>query len=400
MNTASAFIDLLKEWPPEKVRGMIAAGTAGGVARALNAAGRFDPAALAALLSPAAEPQLESLARSSARWTRQRFGRAVQFFVPLYVSNYCCNGCRYCGFNRETADTRRRALSLDEAEAEARCLSAQGFSHILLVSGDDRRNTPPQYFADLARRIRRRFASIQIEIYSLAQDEYDLLARSGVDGVTMFQESYNRAVYADFHPYGPKRDYANRIDSIERAARSGMTFLGLGALLGINDWREETFYLGLHADYLQRRYWRSSVSISFPRMRPAHGSEPAAFPVSDAALVQIMCALRVQLPDVIMTLSTRELPGFRERLVRLAVTKMSAGAKTTPGGYTDATSAEAQFEVADKRPLREVAAAIAAAGFDPVMKDWDRSYDPAADNTAARAASAGAAATRREAAPC
>jgi 2-iminoacetate synthase len=379
MRTTADFIDLLKEWPPEKVRAMIDAGTTGSVAHALNATGRFDPHALAALLSPAAEPHLESLASSSARWTRQRFGHAVQFFVPLYVSNYCCNGCRYCGFNRATADTRRRALTLDEAETEARCLAGQGFSHILLVSGDDRHNTPPQYFADLAQRIRSSFASIQVEIYSLTQDEYDLLARSGVDGVTMFQESYNPAVYADYHPYGPKKDFANRIDSIERAARSGMTFLGLGALLGINDWREEAFYLGLHADYLQRRYWRSAVSISFPRIRPAHGSDPAPFPVSDAALVQIMCALRVQLPDVTMTLSTRELPGFRERLIKLAVTKISAGAKTTPGGYTDATSAEAQFEVADTRTLREVAAAITAVGFDPVMKDWDRSYDPDAN---------------------
>ncbi|MDD4102041.1 MAG: 2-iminoacetate synthase ThiH [Kiritimatiellae bacterium] len=375
MKSITNFSALLQTWPPASVRELIASCTADDAVRALNASGKFTPHNLAALVSPAAEPLLENLARCSASWTRQRFGRAVQFFVPLYVSNYCCNGCRYCGFNQATSNSVRRALTLDEAVSEAECLSAQGFAHILLVSGEDRKNTPPQYFADLARRIRHRFASIQVEIYSLSSAEYKLLAASGVDGVTMFQETYNPAVYADYHMSGPKRDYDNRIDSIERAAQSGMTFLGLGSLLGINDWREETFYLGLHADYLQRRYWRSAVSISFPRMRPAHGGDPAAYPVSDSALVQLMCALRVQLPDVIMTLSTRESPGFREQLVKLAVTKMSAGAKTTPGGYTDATSAEAQFEVADKRPLREVSDSIAAAGFDPVMKDWDREYD-------------------------
>lgn len=368
------FRDLLADWAPEKVRAQILSSTAHDVAAALGASGRFEPRHLAALLSPAAEEHLEPLAQLSAHWTRQRFGRAVQFFAPLYVSNYCCNGCRYCGFNRNTTNTVRRALTLEEAEAEAACLADQVFGHILLVAGEDLKNTPPAYFAELTRRIRPRFASVQIEIYSLKLDDYKLLVDAGVDGMTMFQETYNPTVYAEYHPSGPKKDFANRIDSFERAAQAGMTFVGLGSLLGINDWREEGFYLGLHAAYLQKRYWRTSVAISFPRMRPAHGGQPPAHPVSDANLVQLMCALRTQLPDVTMTLSTRELPGFRERLVQLAATKMSAGAKTTPGGYTEKTEAEAQFEVADKRSLQEVAAAITALGFDPVMKDWDRSY--------------------------
>jgi 2-iminoacetate synthase len=374
MTQTNHFQDLLAEWPPEKVQALIRSRTDRDVAAALGAPGRFDLGHLASLVSPAAEPALESLAQLSAHVTRQRFGHAVQFFAPLYVSNYCCNGCLYCGFNRATKDTVRRALTLDEAVAEAECLAAQGFGHILLVAGEDLKNTPPAYFAELTRRIRPRFASVQIEIYSLSLADYRLLADAGVDGMTMFQETYNPTVYAHYHPSGPKRDYANRIDSYERAAQAGMTFVGLGSLLGINDWREEAFYLGLHAAYLQKRYWRTSVAISFPRMRPAHGSPAPAHPVSDANLVQLMCALRTQLPEATMTLSTRESSGFRERLVRLAVTKMSAGAKTTPGGYTGDTDAEAQFEVADRRSLQEVAAAIAAIGFDPVMKDWDRAY--------------------------
>ena len=374
MTHTNHFRDLLTEWPPEKVRALIQSRAERDVTAALSASGRFDPTHLAALVSPAAEACLEPLAQLSAHWTRQRFGQAIQFFAPLYVSNYCCNGCSYCGFNRATQSTVRRALTLDEAETEAGYLAEQGFGHILLVAGEDLKNTPPAYFAELTRRIRHRFASVQIEIYSLSSDGYRLLIDAGVDGMTMFQETYNPEVYAQYHPSGPKKDFANRIDTFERAAQAGMTFIGLGSLLGINDWREEAFYLGLHASYLQKRYWRASVAISFPRMRPAHGGMPPPHPVSDANLVQLMCGLRTQLPDVTMTLSTREAPGFRERLVKLAATKMSAGAKTTPGGYTGKTEAEAQFEVADARSLSEVAAAIAALGFDPVMKDWDRAY--------------------------
>ena len=374
MTPLNHFRDLLAEWPPEKVQALVRSRTERDVAAALGAAGRYDPLHLAALVSPAAEAQLEPLARLSAHWTRQRFGQAVQFFAPLYVSNFCCNGCRYCGFNQATQSTVRRALTLDEAVAEAECLAGQGFGHILLVAGEDLKNTPPAYFAELTRRIRPRFASVQIEIYALSLADYHRLVEAGVDGMTMFQETYHPEVYAQFHPSGPKKDYANRIDAFERAAQAGLTFIGLGSLLGINDWREEAFYLGLHASYLQKRYWRASVALSFPRMRPAHGGEPPPHPVSDANLVQLMCALRTQLPDVTMTLSTREAPGFREHLVRLAVTKMSAGAKTTPGGYTEKTEAEAQFDVADRRSLSEVAASIAALGFDPVMKDWDRAY--------------------------
>jgi 2-iminoacetate synthase len=374
MTALHHFRDLLTEWPPDKVQALIAAQTEADVEEALQKTGRMDPRHLAALLSPVAAGHLETLAQLSARWTRQRFGRAVQFFAPLYVSNFCCNGCRYCGFNRTTQNTVRRALTIDEAVAEAECLAQQGFGHILLVAGQDLKNTPPAYFAELTRRIRHRFASVHVEIYSLSLDEYRMLVGAGVDGMTMFQETYNPGVYAQYHPYGPKKDFYNRIDTFERAAQAGITFIGLGSLLGINDWREEAFYLGLHADYLQRRYWRSSVSISFPRMRPAHGGEPPKHPVTDADLVQLMCALRTQLPDLTVTVSTREAAGFREQLVRLVATKVSAGSKTTPGGYTEDTEAEAQFEVTDTRSLPEVAAALRALGFDPVLKDWDRSY--------------------------
>ena len=371
------FLHTLSEWPPERVRDLIYSRTTDQVGAALNSSGHYEPENLAALLSPAAEPQLENLAQLSAHWTRQRFGNAIQFFAPLYVSNFCCNGCTYCGFNQATNNTVRRALTLEEAVAEAQCLASQGVGHILLVSGEDRKNASPEWLAELTHRIRPLFASIQIEIYALSQPEYVRLISQGVDGMTMFQESYNPKVYAHFHPTGPKRDYNNRIDAFERAAQAGMTFLGLGTLLGLNDWREEGFYMGLHAAYLQKKYWRTSLAFSFPRIRPAAGSMPPPYPVTDANLVQLMSALRVQLPDSTQTLSTRESPGFRERLLYIAVNKMSAGAKTTPGGYQQATDAEAQFEVADPRSLEEVAKVVKSLGFDPVMKDWDSTYSKA-----------------------
>ena len=371
------FLDTLNEWPPERVHDLIYSRTTDHVGAALNSSGHYEPANLAALLSPVAEAQLENLAQLSSHWTRQRFGNAIQFFAPLYVSNYCCNGCTYCGFNQATNNTVRRALTMEEAVAEAHCLAQQGFGHILLVSGEDLKNVPPTWLAELTHRIRPLFASIQIEIYALSSPDYTRLIQQGVDGMTMFQESYNQKVYAHFHPTGPKRDYNNRIDAFERAAQAGMTFLGLGTLLGLNDWREEGFYMGLHAAYLQKKYWRTSLAFSFPRIRPAAGSMPPPHPVSDANLVQLMSALRVQLPDATQTLSTRESPGFRERLLGIAVNKMSAGAKTTPGGYQQATDAEAQFEVADPRSLAEVAEVVKTLGFDPVMKDWDSNYSHA-----------------------
>ncbi|MBQ7191137.1 MAG: 2-iminoacetate synthase ThiH [Kiritimatiellae bacterium] len=370
------FIDVLREWPSARVQGLIRSATASDVETALAASadkGCYDPEHLAALLSPAAEPMLESMAQLSAHWTRQRFGRAIDFFAPLYCSNICCNGCRYCGFNTSIQGTVRCALTVDQAETEALCLAQKGFGHILLVGGEDWKNTPPAYYAELTRRIRSRFASVNIEIYAVSLDEYRMLHEAGVDGMTMFQETYNPEVYKRYHPYGPKSNFENRIDAFERASRAGMEFIGLGALLGINDWREEGFYLGLHADYLQRRYWRDSVAISFPRMRHAKGGTPPEFPVSDANLVQLMCALRCEFPDVTMTLSTRELPGFREELVKLAVTKISAESKTNPGGYSHENDDTPQFEIADARTLPEVAAALRTLDFDPVMKNWDAS---------------------------
>ena len=368
----TAFAEVLAEWPVERVRELIYSRNSDHVRRAMRAK-RFAPADLAALLAPAAADFLEPVARQAAVLTRQRFGYAVQFYVPLYVSNFCVNSCLYCGFNRHNR-IRRMVLPYDDAVREAEHLAREGFRHLLLVSGEDPEGVPVDYFEELAERLRGKFASLNIEIYPLDEAGYRRLVEAGVDSLTLYQETYDRDAYRRFHPAGPKRNFSYRLGAVERGARAGISFLGVGALLGLTDWRIDSFYVGLHAHYLQTHYWRQHVSISFPRLRHAAGDFTPPYPVSDAALVQVMCGLRLQLPDAGLVLSTRESARFRDHVLPLGITRISAGSRTTPGGYSEETKAEGQFDVQDRRSLREVMDAIAARGFDPVCKDWDSSY--------------------------
>jgi len=335
--------------------------------------GRFRLDRLAVLVSPAARDFLEPMARQAQALTIQRFGRTVQLYAPLYVSNYCVNRCGYCGYN-QTHHFDRRRLTLDEAVAEADIIAAEGFRHILLVSGEDRQGVPVEYFCRLAERLRPRFSSISVEIYPLSTDEYARLFAAGIDGVTLYQETYDRATYAHWHPAGPKRDYDHRLDSPERFARAGMRRIGLGVLLGLGDWRCETLALGAHAAYLMKRYWRSQVAFSFPRIRPAYEvRDRFDHLVSDAELVQMMLALRLCFADAGIVLSTRESAALRDRLVGLCVTRTSAGSKTNPGGYSGQPTTE-QFTIDDTRPPAQVAAMIRAAGREAVWKDWDAAF--------------------------
>ncbi|NOY82324.1 MAG: 2-iminoacetate synthase ThiH [Kiritimatiellaeota bacterium] len=369
---AASFIDVLADWPVHRVRELVYSRTPADVTRALGR-NRLSADDFAALLSPAAASSLEVLARHSSRLTRQRFGHVIQLYVPLYVSNYCTNACVYCGFNCRN-QVKRRRLALDMAVREALCLSELGFGHLLLVSGEDRIGVPAGYFEELTARIRGRFPSIGIEVYPMSEAEYARLVCAGVDSLTLYQETYDPVVYARCHPFGGKGDYVTRVRTVEAGARAGMTFLGIGALLGLADWRVDSFYTGLHGHWLHRRYWRQHVSISFPRMRAAAGGVPPAFPVGDAELVQIICAHRLFLPDAGLVMSTRERGAFRDRLALLGITRMSAGSRTMPGGYAAATDSEEQFEVLDHRSLREVMEAMACLGLDPVRKDWDATY--------------------------
>lgn len=330
---------------------------------------------LLALVSPAAESFLEEMARQSQALTRQRFGRTIKLFAPLYLSSFCVNRCRYCGFNAANRFERTR-LTIDEALADARTLAREGFRDILLVSSEDRGFITMDYLARLSAKLRKRFSFVGIEIYQMSTGEYRRLFEAGVEGVALYQETYDRDEYARQHPGGPKADYDVRLRGPDDMAQAGMREIGLGALLGLADWRIETLALGEHASYLIRRYWRSHVSFSFPRLRPACGVTRDAFPhlLTDRNLVQMMLALRLCFADAGLVLSTREEAWFRDQVIALGPTRISAGSRTNPGGYSQSDRGSGQFKVCDRRNPQEVAAMLARHGLEPVWKDWDCAF--------------------------
>ncbi len=330
---------------------------------------------LMVLVSPAAENYLEEMARLTRGLTIQKFGRTIRLYAPLYLSNYCVNSCRYCGFNRDNKFERIR-LTLEQALAEAEIIASEGFRDILLVSGEDREFVSAGYLAELAERLRDKFSFIAIEIYRMDQAEYARLFEAGIEGVTLYQETYSREAYAHYHPAGPKSDYENRLKAPDSIAAAGMREIGLGVLLGLADWRIETLALAEHAHYLMRRYWQCHVSFSFPRLRPAYEVETSQFKhlLSDKNLAQMIMALRLCFADAGLVLSTREPAELRDHLIKLGITKISAGSKTNPGGYSRQCGSIEQFEVNDARTPAQVAAMIRAQGAEAVWKDWDSAF--------------------------
>ncbi|MCL6589973.1 MAG: 2-iminoacetate synthase ThiH [Firmicutes bacterium] len=331
--------------------------------------GGLAPSDLAALLSPGASSYLEEMAQQANRITLQYFGRTILLYTPLYLGNYCVNGCVYCGFGAGKR-LERRKLSLAEVEREAEAIAASGLKHLLILTGESREHTPVSYLKDCVRILRRYFPSVSIEVYPLEMAEYRELVEAGVDGITIYQEVYDEEVYRTLHPFGPKRDFRYRLEAPERAGRAGIRTIGVGALLGLNDWRSEAFFTAMHAAYLQRSFPEAEISVSLPRIRPQNGGYQPASPVNDRELVQILLAFRIFLPRVGITLSTRERPELRNHLIRLGVTKMSAGSSTVVGGHLDSREGVGQFEIADHRSVAEMARTICAAGYKPVYKDW------------------------------
>jgi len=336
--------------------------------------GRYSPKKLLTLISPAAEDFLEQMAIQARRLTIQRFGKTIQLYAPLYVSNYCLNSCLYCGFNASHNVDRTR-LSVDQALAEADIIAAEGFRHILLVSGRDPDFVTTDYLAVLAGKLKEKFSSISVEIYPMDTCDYQKLFNAGIDGVTLYQETYDRKTYAFCHPAGPKSDYDYRLDSLGRAASAGMRRVGVGVLLGLADWRLDTLGLAEHAQFLIKNHWRCRVSISFPRLCPAPNVDGRFTNlISDKNLVQMMLALRLCFADAGIVLSTRERGSLRDRLIKLCVTQISAGSKTSPGGYSGRYHSTQQFQIDDSRCAAEIAKMIKEAGSEPVWKDWDRAF--------------------------
>lgn len=363
------FYDQLTLWKKELPNYPFETFTAADVTRALNK-DRLDPVDLLALLSPSALPFLEAMAQKAHRLTLQNFGRTIQMFAPLYIANICTNKCVYCSFNMENEIIRRK-LSLEEVEIEGKAIAAKGIQQILVLTGESRKESGPDYIAASVERLRPHFSSIGLEVYPLKEEEYKQLYEAGIDTMTMFQEVYDEEIYASVHLGGPKRIFRNRLDAPERACKAGLSGVTLGALLGLGHWREEAFFTALHADFLMKTYPGTEVGVSAPRMRPHVGSYQPKWPINDTELVQIMLAYRLFLPRLTITLSTRESAPLRDSLLPLCVTKMSAESRTSVGGYDESTeTGSSQFEISDERTVQEVTKMIRSQGYQPVFSDW------------------------------
>jgi len=391
------------------VRKSLATDAAG--AREAAGKSKISLADFAALISPAASEMLETLGRRAHAMTQQRFGKVIRLFAPLYLSNECINNCTYCGFSRDNP-ILRVTLSLDEVKREAEALRAQGFRNLLLVAGEHPKYVATGYLRECLAALHPDWPSLSLEVGPLETEDYRPLVAAGADGLVVYQESYDRKVYAEMHTAGPKRNFDWRLETPERAYAAGFRRLGISPLYGLADWRSEALSAAAHADYLLRHCWKAALSISTVRIRPCAGEFEPLTHISDRELAQLVCALRLMFPDVGIVLSTRENPKLRDGLIRLGVTMMSAGARTEPGGYTGAgrekthltvrgkvvetgplapakpringqgasewapstrhpTNATGQFDVADERSPSEVAERIRKLGYEPVWKDWD-----------------------------
>jgi 2-iminoacetate synthase len=367
-----SFLDEIQGYEPSDILARIDAKSTQDVERALHAERlRIDD--YMALISPAAVPFIEQMAKKAHLLTRQRFGSTILMYAPLYLSNLCTNGCLYCGFNA-TNRVPRQTLTLDEIEREATVLHDRGFRHILLVTGEAPNAVDNDYLAAAARKIRHLFSSISIEVYPMDEEGYRQMVEAGVDGLTIYQETYDRDLYATMHPFGRKRDFAYRLLAPERGGAAGLRKIGIAALLGLGNVRFEGFMTGLHALYLSRHYWRTHLTVSFPRMRPAEGGFSPPNPVSDREFVQLICALRLLLPDAGLVLSTRESAELRDNLLPLGITQMSAGSCTAPGGYAGKEESTRQFTIDDDRTHEQVEQMIRSKGYEVIWKDWDRAF--------------------------
>lgn len=322
-----------------------------------------------------AEPArwLEAMAQRAQALTRRQFGRTIQLYAPLYLSNYCSGGCAYCGFAADRSQVRHR-LEPDEIARELAALKGLGFEQVLLLTGERTPHADFAYLRDGVRAAARLFHEVTVEAFPMAADEYRALAEAGCTGVTIYQETYDPEAYERFHRWGPKRDYAARLAAPSRALAGGVASVGLGALLGLADPLADALALFRHVRALQQRFWRAAFSVSFPRLRPEAGGFQAPYPVSDRWLAQLIFTFRICLPETTLVLSTREAPAFRDGLAGVGVNRMSAGSRTTVGGYDGHAEDEGQFAVSDGRDVTAFCAMLRGRGLDPVFKNWDAAY--------------------------
>ena len=348
------------------------------------------------LIAPKSDREFEAMAQTSRALTLQNFGRTMRLFAPLYLSNECINNCRYCGFSRDNP-ILRVTLNVDEVIAEAQHLARQGFRQILLVAGEHPKFAGRDYLAECVRALAPDFSSISIEVGPMETEDYVPIVEAGAEGLVVYQETYNRGIYAEMHTAGPKRDFNFRLECAERAYTAGFRRLGIGALIGLSRWQDEAVALAAHLEHLFKHCWQAQITVSLPRLRPAAGEFRPLFSMTDRELAQLVCALRITFPQLGIVLSTRERAPLRDSLALIGVTMMSAGSHTEPGGYTrrgrahlhrtlrgrivapefqdgEDQLATGQFEISDERAPAEIAAILRRRGLDPVWKDWDQAF--------------------------
>ena len=333
------------------------------------------PEEFAILISPAADAFLEEMAQLSRHYTLERFGNIISMYIPMYVSNACTNKCVYCGFNHDNPFTRT-TLTFDQIEDECKAIKALGpFENLLIVSGEYPSLCGVVYLEKALQRCRPYFHNLTIEVQPMKAVDYERLTHSGLNGVVCFQETYHKEAYKKYHPQGMKSHYAWRLNGFDRMGEAGVHKIGMGVLLGLEDWRADVVMMARHLRYLQKRYWRSRFSVNFPRMRPSESGYQPKVVISDRELARLTFAFRIFDHDIDISFSTREAPSYRDNIMRLGVTSMSAGSQTEPGGYATSPEALEQFEVSDDRTPADVAQAIRDHGYEPVWKDWDAIFD-------------------------
>lgn len=373
------FADEIDKFGWEETIDMVESSTKEDVRRVLNKAKRnlkpLSAEEFGILISPAADSFLEEMATLSRHFTLERFGNIISMYIPMYVSNACTNKCVYCGFNHDNPFART-TLTFSQIEDECKAIKKLGpFENLLIVSGEYPSICGVDYLEKTLETCRPYFHNLTLEVQPMKARDYAHLIESGLNGVVCFQETYHRAAYKQYHPKGMKSHYSWRLNGYDRMGEAGLHKIGLGVLLGLEDWRADTVMMARHLRYLQKKYWRSRFSVNFPRMRPSESGYQPKVVISDKELAKLTFAFRIFDHDIDISFSTREAPVYRDNIMKLGVTSMSAGSQTEPGGYCTSPEALEQFEVSDSRTPVEVADAIKKQGYEPVWKDWDAIFD-------------------------